>query len=66
MICYGQNGEALRPEQRYPLCLLLPGYEGNINVKWLRRLKLGSAPPFMTLPESHEILPESVVDLRER
>ena len=47
MICYGQNGEALRPEQGYPLRLLLPGFEGNINVKWLRRLKLGSAP-FMT------------------
>lgn len=47
MICYGQNGEALRPEQGYPLRLLVPGLEGNINVKWLRRLKLGSAP-FMT------------------
>src|SRR4029079_8009722 len=47
MICYGQNGESLRPEQGYPLRLFLPGFEGNINVKWLRRLKLGSAP-FMT------------------
>ncbi len=47
MVCYGQNGEALRPEQGYPLRLLLPGFEGNINVKWLRRLKLGSTP-FMT------------------
>ncbi len=47
LICYGQNGEALRPEQGYPLRLLLPGCEGNINVKWLRRLKLASAP-FMT------------------
>jgi sulfane dehydrogenase subunit SoxC len=47
LICYGQNGEALRPEQGYPLRLLLPGYEGNINVKWLRRLKVGTAP-FMT------------------
>ncbi|SLM49449.1 Oxidoreductase, molybdopterin binding [Nitrospira japonica] len=47
MICYGQNGEALRPEQGYPMRLLLPGYEGNINVKWLRRLKFGTAP-FMT------------------
>jgi sulfane dehydrogenase subunit SoxC len=47
LVCYGQNGDALRPEQGYPLRLLLPGCEGNINVKWLRRLKLGSAP-FMT------------------
>jgi len=51
MICYGQNGEALRPEQGYPLRLFLPGYEGNINVKWLRRLKLGAAP-FMTREET--------------
>jgi sulfane dehydrogenase subunit SoxC len=47
IVCYGQNGEALRPEQGYPLRLFLPGFEGNINVKWLRRLKLGSTP-FMT------------------
>jgi sulfane dehydrogenase subunit SoxC len=47
MVCYGQNGEALRPEQGYPIRLLLPGFEGNINVKWLRRLKVGRAP-FMT------------------
>jgi len=46
-VCYAQNGELLRPEQGYPLRLLLPGFEGNINVKWLRRLKLGS-DPFMT------------------
>lgn len=44
MVCYGQNGEALRPEQGYPLRLFLPGLEGNINVKWLRRLKVGTAP----------------------
>ena len=47
MVCYGQNGEALRPEQGYPIRLLLPGFEGNTNIKWLRRLKIGSAP-FMT------------------
>jgi sulfane dehydrogenase subunit SoxC len=40
-IAYGQNGEALRPEQGYPARLMLPGWEGNINVKWLRRLKFG-------------------------
>jgi sulfane dehydrogenase subunit SoxC len=47
MICYGQNGEALRPEQGYPVRLFIPGFEGNINVKWLRRLKPASGP-FMT------------------
>jgi sulfane dehydrogenase subunit SoxC len=44
MIAYAQNGERLRPEQGYPLRLLLPGYEGNTSVKWLRRLKLGDQP----------------------
>ncbi len=33
LLAYAQNGERLRPEQGYPLRLLLPGYEGNTNVK---------------------------------
>jgi|RhiMetdeSRZDD1v2_1073273.scaffolds.fasta_scaffold10338_13 sulfane dehydrogenase subunit SoxC len=41
---YAQNGEPLRPEQGYPLRLLLPGWEGNSNVKWLRRLKAMDQP----------------------
>jgi sulfane dehydrogenase subunit SoxC len=44
MVVYGQNGEPLRPEQGYPLRLLLPGWEGNSNIKWLRRLKVMSQP----------------------
>jgi sulfane dehydrogenase subunit SoxC len=44
LLAYGQNGERLRPEQGYPLRLFVPGFEGNVNVKWLRRLKLGDAP----------------------
>jgi sulfane dehydrogenase subunit SoxC len=44
ILAYGQNGERLRPEQGYPLRLILPGFEGNTNIKWLRRLKLGSEP----------------------
>src|SRR6478736_4986626 len=51
MICYGQNGEALRPEQGYPLRLLLPGFEGNTHIKWLRRLDV-SDKPFMTREET--------------
>ena len=39
MLAYAQNGEALRPEQGYPVRLLLPGWEGNANVKWLRRIE---------------------------
>jgi sulfane dehydrogenase subunit SoxC len=47
MIVWAQNGEPVRPEQGYPIRLLLPGYEGNMNVKWLRRIKV-AAEPFMT------------------
>jgi len=51
LLAYAQNGERLRPEQGYPLRLLLPGYEGNTNVKWLRRLKFGDQP-FQTREET--------------
>lgn len=46
MIVYAQNGERLRPEQGYPLRLLVPGCEGNINIKWLRRLEVTDNPAF--------------------
>ncbi|WP_339822371.1 sulfite dehydrogenase [Sulfitobacter dubius] len=51
ILAYAQNGEALRPEQGYPLRLLLPGYEGNTHIKWLRRLEV-SDKPFMTREET--------------
>ena len=51
LIAYAQNGEALRPAQGYPARLLLPGWEGNSNVKWLRRLELADRP-FMTREET--------------
>jgi sulfane dehydrogenase subunit SoxC len=51
LVVYAQNGEAIRPEQGYPMRLLLPGWEGNTNVKWLRRLELSDAP-FMTREET--------------
>lgn len=44
LVVWAQNGEPLRPETGYPLRLLLPGWEGNINVKWLHRIELGTQP----------------------
>ena len=44
LLCYGQNGERLRPENGYPLRAIVPGWEGNVNVKWLRRIKVGDQP----------------------
>jgi sulfane dehydrogenase subunit SoxC len=51
LVVYGQNGEAVRPEQGYPLRLLVPGWEGINNVKWLRRVKLVDQP-YMDMRES--------------
>jgi len=44
LVCYAQNGERIRPENGYPLRLMVPGWEGNVNIKWLRRVKLGDRP----------------------
>ncbi len=44
LLAFGQNGEELRPDQGFPLRLLLPGYEGNTSIKWLRRLEVTDRP----------------------
>ena len=43
-VAYGQNGEPLRPAHGFPMRLIMPGFEGNLNIKWLRRLKFGDRP----------------------
>jgi sulfane dehydrogenase subunit SoxC len=44
IIAFGQNGEPLRPAHGFPIRLVVPGYEGNMHIKWLRRLKFGDMP----------------------
>jgi sulfane dehydrogenase subunit SoxC len=51
MLALFQNGERLRPENGYPVRLFLPGWEGNMSVKWLRRIKAVPAP-IMTKDET--------------
>jgi sulfane dehydrogenase subunit SoxC len=51
LLAYGQNGEPLRPSQGFPLRLLTPGWEGNVQVKWLRRLHV-TDQPYMTRDET--------------
>jgi len=51
MVVYAQNGEAVRPENGYPIRLLNPGCEGNSSVKWLRRIEFGDRP-YMTREET--------------
>lgn len=47
LLAYGQNGGPVRPEQGYPLKLLVPGFEGIRNIKWLRRIEVVDQP-YMT------------------
>ncbi|MGB1885014.1 MAG: sulfite dehydrogenase [Gammaproteobacteria bacterium] len=44
MVALFQNGERLRPSQGYPMRLLVPGWEGVLNVKWLKNITLSSTP----------------------
>ena len=44
LVALYQNGEPVRPEQGYPMRLFVPGWEGNISVKWLTQLKLAAQP----------------------
>ena len=44
LVAYGQNGEMLRPENGYPLRLVVPGVQGVSSVKWLRRIEVGDMP----------------------
>ena len=62
MLVYSQNGERLRPQQGYPLRLLLPGFEGNMNVKWLRRLKAVTEPAYSREETSKytDLMPDGV------
>ena len=73
LVVYGQNGEALRPHQGFPLRLIVPGYEGIYQTKFLRRLKvvdkyyltyndyghIRNDPKAVTL--THHIGPKSVI-----
>lgn len=44
LVATHMNGERLRPEQGYPMRLVVPGWEGNMWVKWLRRIEVGDQP----------------------
>jgi sulfane dehydrogenase subunit SoxC len=56
MIALYQNGERLMPGNGYPMRLLLPGWEGNMNVKWLRRIELLDQPA-MSIYEARTYAP---------
>ncbi len=60
IVAFWQNGERLRPEQGYPMRLVLPGYEGNMGIKWLHRIKLTTGPMHARDETSHytDLLPD--------
>ena len=60
LIALYQNGEAIRPEQGYPMRLLLPGWLGNMSVKWLRRIKVTDGPIHTRDETSHytDLMPD--------
>ncbi len=62
IVAYGQNGEMLRPEQGYPLRLLVPGVQGVSSVKWLRRIEVGDQPWYTREEALHyiDLLPGGV------
>ncbi len=60
-----QNGERIRPEQGYPMRLVLPGFEGNMCVKWLRRIKVQNQPTYTKDETSKysDLRPDGTADL---
>jgi sulfane dehydrogenase subunit SoxC len=60
MIALYQNGERIMPGNGYPMRLLLPGYQGNMNIKHVRRIKLIDQPAmsFFEAKTYSQILPD--------
>src|SRR6476660_2065061 len=60
LVCYGQNGEAVRPQQGFPLRLIVPGFEGIYQTKYLRRIKVVDRY-YMTYNDYGHINPDAKV-----
>ena len=60
MVCYAMNGEPIRPQQGFPLRLMVPGFEGIYQIKYLRRIKVVDRY-YMTYDDYGHINPDSKV-----
>ena len=60
MVCYGMNGEPIRPQQGFPLRLMVPGFEGIYQIKYLRRIKVVDRY-YMTYDDYGHISPDPKV-----
>jgi sulfane dehydrogenase subunit SoxC len=58
MVAYGMNGEAIRPQQGFPLRLIVPGFEGIHQIKYLRRIKVVDRY-YMTYDDYGHIQPDA-------
>jgi sulfane dehydrogenase subunit SoxC len=58
MVAYGMNGEAIRPQQGFPLRLIVPGFEGIHQIKYLRRVKVVDRY-YMTYDDYGHIQPDA-------
>jgi sulfane dehydrogenase subunit SoxC len=58
LVAYGQNGEPIRPQQGFPLRLLVPGFEGIYQIKYLRRIKVVDRD-YMTYDDYGHINPDA-------
>lgn len=73
LVCYAMNGEPIRPQQGFPLRLVVPGFEGIYQIKYLRRIKVVDRfymtyddyghinPDAKTAALTHMIGPKSVI-----
>ncbi len=63
LVAYGMNGEMLRPENGYPLRLVVPGVQGVSWVKWLRRIEVGDQPYATKDETSHyvDLMPDGLL-----
>lgn len=63
LVAYGMNGEMLRPENGYPLRMVVPGVQGVSWVKWLRRIEVGDQPYATKDETSHyvDLMPDGML-----
>ena len=65
IVAYGQNGEALRPEQGYPVRLIVPGWQGHNSIKWLRQIKVMDRPGMTKGDGLARLGPDGKMTIRE-
>jgi sulfane dehydrogenase subunit SoxC len=66
IVAYGQNGEPVRVEQGYPIRMIVPGWEGPFNVKYLRHIKVVDQPYHTWNESMNHSIPRADLDGKSR